>query len=206
MTKKRLKKESGNNSEERTVAFVTGGSLERKGLAASVSAVGSFLLHTSAAMIVSPIIVVLLVLSANYIFKSLSFQSKAITEIGGVANPLIWGPGFILGFVVNRATLHCAACWVWLCGIGWLAIGILGSVHNYDARFYQGCSALENVVNAFFILNSHRCGGGSSTLAGLFFTVPAMNSVAYAAGTWVAIRYMGPWMEPRKQEDQPPVD
>jgi hypothetical protein len=40
----------------------------------------------------------------------------------------------------------------------------------------------------FLVLNARKCGGGGSTLAGIFFTMPAMSSVVYAAGAWVALR------------------
>lgn len=142
---------------------------------------GWFALHTSAAMIVSPMIVLMGVAVVS------SSTLRWITEGGGLGNPLIWGPGFALGLLVNQKTLQHIACWVWLVGVAWLAAGIWDSINSYDARFYQGCSALENVVNGFFILNSHRCGGGSSTLEGLIFTIPALSSVAYSIGAWVPI-------------------
>ena len=164
-----------------------GESLERKRLAEFGALAGSFLLHTSAAMIVGPIITGIV----GYVFGILSYHLKAIGEIGEFANPLIWGPGFVLGFLLSYVTRQRAACWVWLCGLVWIAVGILDSVRYYDPRYSQGCSDFENVLNAFFIMNSHRCGGGSSTLAGLLFTLPAVSSVAYAVGAWVAIRYMG---------------
>lgn len=102
--------------------------------------------------------------------------------------PYVCAVGFALGFVVNRRTLKRAACYVWIAGLAWLAVGIWNSVSSYDPRFYQGCSVLENVANSFFILNGRKCGGGGSTLAGAFFTMPAMNSIAYSVGAWVAMR------------------
>ena len=164
-----------------------GDSLERKGLSKLRLAVGGFLFHTTAAMIVSPIVVVITVL----VFQNLPSHLKSVAETGGVANPIFWSPGFVFGLLLNYVTRHRSACWVWLCGVAWLAAGILDSIRYYDRRFYQGCSSFENVVNAFFVLNSRRCGGGGSTLAGFFFTMPALNSVAYAVGAWVAISYMG---------------
>src|SRR5208337_1962494 len=149
-----------------------GGSLERKGPSKLLSAAGSFLFHTFAAMIVSPFVAVI----GYLIFENVLSHLKSVAEIGGIASPLAWGPAFVLGLLLNYVTRHRAACWVWLCGVAWLAAGIWDSVHLYDSRFYQGCSAFENVINAFFVLNSHRCGGGASTLEGLFFAMPALNS------------------------------
>jgi hypothetical protein len=138
-------------------------------------------------MIVSPIIEAV----AALILWNLPLHLKSVADNSGLANPLFWGPGFVLGLLLSYVTRQRAARWVWLCGFTWLAVGVWDSVHHYDSHFYQGCSAFENVVNGFFILNSHRCGGGSSTLEGLFFTMPALNSAAYAVGAWVATKYMG---------------
>lgn len=164
-----------------------GDSLEENGLTKLVSAAGSFLLHTFASMIVSPFVV----MAVYLILENIPWHLKSLAEIGRAADPLFWGPGLILGFLLNYVTRHRAACWVWLSGLAWLAVGILDSVRHYDRRFYQECTAFANVVNAFFVLDSHRCGGGESTLEWLFFTMPALNSVAYAVGAWVAIKYAG---------------
>ncbi len=137
-------------------------------------------------MIVCPIVAGIIA----YVFASLSSPLKAIGEVGGFANPLVWGPAFVAGFLLSYATRQRAARWVWLWGFGWLAVGIGDSVRFYDPHYYQGCSNFQNVVNAFFILNSRRCGGGSSTLNGLFFTLPAISSVAYSMGAWAAIKYV----------------
>ena len=176
---------TGNDNEERTVVPVIGDNLERKGLAKWGTAAGSFLFHTSAAMIGGPTIVVIVTL----IFQNIPSHLKSVVEIGGAANPLWWGPGLVLGFLLNYVTRHRAACWVWVCGLAWLAVGILDSVRYYDRRFSQGCSAFENVANSFFALDSHRCGGGESTLGWLFFTMPALNSAAYTVGAWAVARY-----------------
>ncbi len=149
-------------------------------------AVAWLALHGFAAMIASPVIVVLLVGIAKGILGNSPL--KFIVERGGFANPLVWGPGLVLGLVVNRRTRNPLACWVWLIAVAWLAYGILDSLRGYDPRFYQGCSARENVVNAFFVLNAYRCGGGSSTLEGLIFTTPAVCSAAYSVGAWIALR------------------
>jgi hypothetical protein len=105
-----------------------------------------------------------------------------------MANPVFWTSGFVLGFLINRGTQTWIAALIWIGGLVWLAFGIWDSVRLYDPRFYQGCSAADNVVNAFFIMSSQRCGGGESTLAGILFTLPAVNSAAYGAGAWLSLR------------------
>lgn len=164
-----------------------GDNLKRKGLA---RATGSFLFHTFAAMIVGPMITGIVIYVSTYVLGTF-LSLKAIGEIGGLANPLVWGPGFALGLVLNYSARQRLAYRVWLCGFAWMAVGIQDSVHYYNPLYSQGCSNFENVVNAFLTLNSHRCGGGGSTLAGLFFTFPAVSSVAYSIGAWVAIRCVG---------------
>ena len=148
-------------------------------------------LHAIASLIVGPVIVFMVVGIADGIFGNSPL--KPIFERGGLANPFIWGPGFVLGFLVNRIISGRFACWVWPLGVVWLAYGIWDSVHLYDPRWYQGCSASENVVNAFFILNSRKCGGGSSTLAGILFTLPAVNTIAYSLGAWLGLLSKRRW-------------
>jgi hypothetical protein len=145
-----------------------------------------FALHAFAALILSSFVVFVIVGIAKGILGD--GPLKLIVERGGFANPLLWGPGFVLGLLVNRIALNRVACWVWPVGVAWLTYGVLDSMHGYDPHFYRGCSALENVVNAFFILNAYRCGGGSSTLEGVFFTMPAVSCAAYALGASVAMR------------------
>jgi hypothetical protein len=91
------------------------------------------------------------------------------------------------GFLVNRVALMRVACWVWVPGLIWLAFGLLGWVQHYDPRWHGGCSVGQDVVNAFFLVDSRKCGGGDEGLNWLVFTFPASNSVAYAVGAWIAL-------------------
>jgi len=148
-----------------------------------------FLLHTLAALLIGGIVSVLLTGAVENVLENLPSRYKTLTQFFDWYPPYVCAVGLILGFVANRGTLKRVACRVWISGAAWLAFGMLDSVRGYDPRFYQGCSPLENVVNAFFVLNGRRCGGGGSTLAGAFFTMPALNSVAYSVGAWVALRF-----------------
>jgi len=150
-------------------------SIDRK-----LESVGWYPLHAILSLIVSPFIVVMLAAAADGFLKD--GVPRRLFDLGGLANPLVWGPGLVLGFLFNRKEFNRSACWVWPVGMAWLAYAIWDSVQSYDPRWYQGCTAAENVVNAFFILDSGKCGRGESTLAGLFFTMPAISSVAYSIG------------------------
>jgi hypothetical protein len=138
---------------------------------------------------------------AGGISNSLPLPYKPLTDDFGVFNPFMWVLGLIAGFFVNRITLPRYACWVWLAGAGWLALGVWSEVHSYDPRWYQSCTASENVVNAFFVLNGRKCGGGGSTLGGIFFTTPAINSIAYSVGAWIGLLSRKRWDQTNRNED-----
>src|SRR6202030_2450236 len=98
------------------------------------SALASFLLHALVAMVISPILVFVELLSAVVIFNN-SPGIESAFNLGGVANPLLWGPGLILGLLVNRFALRSTACWVWLVGTVWIAYGIVAYLYAYHDRF-----------------------------------------------------------------------
>jgi hypothetical protein len=147
----------------------------------------SFLLHASVAMIISPIVVVVEILGAAVIFNN-SRGIESILSVGGVANPVLWGPGLILGLLVNRFALKSTACWVWLAGMVWIACGIFASLHAYHARFSGICFPLDNIRGAFFSFGSNYafCGGGENVFR---FTVPAFSSITYSLGAWAALQF-----------------
>ena len=166
----------------------------------SLSAVALFALHAFVAMVINSVLIIMAIGIADPFLKGAP-RLKSVVDWGGLLNPIWWIPGIALGLFVNRLLNRLiprrVACWVWIVGVVWLTAGIWDSVRGYDARYYQGCSVLQNVVNAFFIADSQRCGGGESTLAGLFFTTPAINSISYAVGAWLALR-----LRKKRSEDE----
>jgi hypothetical protein len=166
-------------------SLIIGGSLEEKGPAGS--AAGSFLLHALVAMVISPIVVFVVILSAVIIFNNSPGITSALGA-GGVASPVLSGPGLILGLLVNRFALKSTACWVWLAGMVWIACGIFAWLHGYHARFSGICSPLDSIKGGFFSLASNYayCGGGENVFR---FTVPTFSSIAYSLGAWVALRF-----------------
>lgn len=156
----------------------------------ALSAVALFALHTYVAMVLGSLLMVIAAVIADPFLKDAAPWLKSVVQWGGLLNPFAWIPGIALGLTVNRIldTRRRVVCWVWIVGVVWLTAGIWDSVRHYDARYSQGCSVLQNVANAFFILDSQRCGDAGPTLAGLFFTIPAINSIGYAVGAWLAQR------------------
>jgi hypothetical protein len=166
-------------------SLIIKGGLQEKGAAGLLSTPGSFLLHASVAMVISPIVVFVVVLSAVLIFNN-SRGIDSVLNAGGAANPLLWVPGLMLGLLVNRFVLKSTACWVWLAGVVWMAYGMFASLHAYHARFSGICSPLDNIRGGFFSFASNYCGGGENVF---LFTVPTLSSIAYSLGAWTALRF-----------------
>ena len=166
-------------------SLLIGGRLEEKGVARLVSVLGSFLLHAFVALIVGPMIVFVVLLAAVVLFDN-SHAINPVLKAGGVLNPLLWGPGLILGLLVNRFVLKSTACWVWLVGMAWIVCGILAAFFSYHTRFSGICSPFENVMTGFFSFDSNYCGGGEKVMR---FTLPTFSSIAYSLGAWVALRF-----------------
>ena len=139
----------------------------------------SFVAHVVAALWITTLLSVLLTAIAAGLLKSSLRDSLAWFLVGIV--------GLILGYIANRAVLQRSACWVWIPGLIFLGFAIWDTVRRYDARWYQGCSATETVVNSFLVADSSKCGGGGPTLAVLFFTTPAFSSITYSLGARSAL-------------------
>src|SRR5215813_3489617 len=93
---------------------------------------GSFVLHSFAALIVAPVIVFVLEITAILIFNN-SSEINSVLNAWGVGNPFLWIPGLLLGLIVNRFFLNRAASWVWLAGMAWIVCGVLLALRNYNS-------------------------------------------------------------------------
>ena len=109
--------------------------------------------------------------------------------LGSFYGPEIWGPGLLLGFIVNRKLFDRSAFWVWAIGIAWLAYGVWEgcSLSHYPQSYPRKGTFLECVQYKFFGSNDSAC-GASECLEMLVFTVPALNSVTYSVGAWLGFR------------------
>lgn len=99
--------------------------------------------------------------------------------------PLVWWPGLVLGFFVNRRTLHRAACFVWFPGLLWLAHGILNTATGWHP---DGMSWMTKVRIDLFPLKQGEC-GMTECVGEVFYTWPALNSVAYSIGAALALLF-----------------
>jgi hypothetical protein len=140
----------------------------------------SYVVHSLTALLIAPPVCMVLAgvapnWLASWLAKDISFWSVVVVV------------GVILGYVANRVTLGGTACWVWMPGLIWLLLGLWDSVRLYDPRWHQGCSAVQNVVNAFFVADSGKC-GGAEDLSAVIFALPAFCSAAYSVGAWIELR------------------
>src|SRR5258708_8687211 len=117
----------------------------------------SFLVHALVAMVVGPIVGFVVGLSAVIFFKN-SHGINSVLNAGGTANPLLWGPGLIVGLLVNRFTLKSTACWVWLAGMLWIACGLFASLYTYHPRVAGIWPPLDSIRYRLFSYRSSYCG------------------------------------------------
>lgn len=148
----------------------------------------SFLLHATVAIVISPIGAMVVVLGAVILFNN-SPEIHELLNAGGAANPLLWGPGLMLGLLVNRFTLKSAACWVWLAGMVWMGCGIFAALFSYRAHFAGICSPLDSIINGFFfsVPKQPYCGDHANLM---LFTVPTLNTTAYSLGAWITLWFV----------------
>lgn len=100
-------------------------------------------------------------------------------------SPLLWGTALLIGFVLNKRLRHHSACWTWLPGLCWLAIGILGTVSGHDPRWCEGCAVSQDVWRNLFTVNLDYC--LQECLGELFVTTPSLTCIAYSIGAFIAI-------------------
>jgi hypothetical protein len=96
----------------------------------------SFLLHTSVAMVVCPMVALAACLGSVIFFNN-SHGINSVLNAGGAASPFLWWPGLILGLLVNRLVPKSTACWVWRAGMVLMACGLFVSLFSYHSASGQ---------------------------------------------------------------------
>jgi hypothetical protein len=149
-----------------------------------IEIIGRFVFHTFLAIVGSTTIW----------FLMMAFLGRGgedlLDYIPLLLNPLGWGPGFILGFLVNRRMRNRSACWAWPLSTAWLAYGIWDEcrAYRFPAWFPPKGDFVHRAWHMFFTSPHDADAWGGSSLALLVFTMPALGSVAYSLGAWVALR------------------
>jgi hypothetical protein len=152
--------------------------------------------HSAVAMLATPFLAVIL-LGALLKFAPRN-PSTTQSILYGLAFMLL--PGLISGFSVVRCMKSGflaivswmdsrPALWVWIVGLAWIAVGIAECLQSYRPRTqsYGSCSAADNIINAFLLMDSSRCRGASETFDGILYTFPALSAVAYSVGARIAL-------------------
>ena len=109
-----------------------------------------------------------------------------------IYNPLVWLPGFLLGFGVNRIVRHRSAPYVVLVGVI-LLVGIMAwdvSILKHGGT-YRGLRPGHYWAYEFrqlFSLTDKTC-GDSECLGRILVTAPFIITVAYSIGAWLGLRF-----------------
>jgi hypothetical protein len=106
--------------------------------------------------------------------------------------PLSWGPGFALGFFVNRAKRNRAACWAWPVSTAWLAYLIWDECRafRFPPWFPPRGDFVHRAWHMFFTSFKDAEAWGGSSLELIFGTLPAVGAIGYSLGAWVALRFV----------------
>ena len=107
-------------------------------------------------------------------------------------SPASWGSALLFGFLVNRRMGDRSALWVGPVGLMVLAAIVLISVSGggqpgHEVARHQDYFSLRHVAGDLFGVDPKLC-GSDECLGRLFYTTPALNSVAYSIGAYVGLR------------------
>ena len=138
--------------------------------------------HSAIAMLASVVCVILSTIILGVVLRIFGLRS-----IGGDDSwygPFVFWPGLLLGFFVNRRTLHRAACFVWLPGLIWLVVGML----ERASYAQDSLSWWTQVRIELFPVGRSDC-GSTECLGVAVYTWPAVNSVAYSIGAALVLLF-----------------
>jgi hypothetical protein len=107
--------------------------------------------------------------------------------------PVSWGPGFALGFLVNRAMRDRSACWAWPLSTAWLAYYIWDEcrAYRFPPSFPPKGDFVHRAWHMFFTSFNDAKAWGASPLELIFGTLPALGAIGYSLGAWVALGSKG---------------
>lgn len=131
-------------------------------------------LHSLAAMGGGTVLALLAYFPVWFIVSSVA-ASRA-TQVGVWYGPVVWGSALVLGFLLRRRLRQREAYLVWLVGLAWLVAG-LHSVKSFDHTW-------SRVQMDLFPAKDSEASGTEGVYV-LFYTCPAMCSLAYSIGAFV---------------------
>ena len=100
-------------------------------------------------------------------------------------NPILWVPGFLLGFCVNRHFHHRVAIVVGSAGLLWIAYGVASISFHSEFHWATFKPVMEHT---FFPLQKRDCERGEC-LGYALVTLPALTSVAYSVGASLGLLF-----------------
>ena len=138
--------------------------------------------HTFLAIVVSTAI--------SFLAMALLGPSEALLDyIPFLIFPLSWGPGFVLGFLVNRERRDRSACWAWPVSTAWLAYFIWDEcrAYRFPPWFPPKGDFVHRAWHMFFTSFKDANAWGGSSLELIIGTLPALGAIGYSLGAWVAL-------------------
>ncbi len=129
-----------------------------------------------------------------------------LPDIGPTSNPLVWLAGLLLGVLMNRSRRDRLACFV-----GVLGVVLLFFLMLWDVSVIKHSPGFSSRIGGHYwqyeydhMLSPHNQNADGEEYLGKFlFATPAVSSVAYSIGAWLAVRYSrvkAPPDEPTKSD------
>jgi hypothetical protein len=150
--------------------------------------------HIALAMVGSTAVGFILVILFSTLLRGVGIHGPALFDrlIFDVPyGAFFWGTALLLGFVADREMQDRSACWVGLLGLVLLFLMMLGDVsgleRSQEYRSYRNGDSWQHEYDQLLSLDNGKC-GDSECLGKLLFTTPAVNSIAYSIGAWLALR------------------
>jgi hypothetical protein len=140
--------------------------------------------HTAIAMAGGVICSMLTGLAFDGVLCALGSEGTVRRLASAWYGPAIWWPGSILGFFVNRRMLHRAACFAWLPGLVWLALGILSLLSMATPWGPVEVSSMTHLRVELFPMtrSDYDACAVNQCLGPLLWTWPALSAVTYSIG------------------------
>jgi hypothetical protein len=115
-----------------------------------------------------------------------------LPELAPIFDPFVWLAGLILGFLMNRFRRHRSACFVGALGMALFFLLMLWEVSliKYSPGYSARIGGHYWQYEYDHMLSPHNKNpDGEEYLGKFLFGTPALCSVAYSIGAWLALGY-----------------